>query len=163
MHINSLRPSGGIWRHRSGSTLPQGMACCLTVPRHYLNQLWENGVLWYPPEGNFTRSAMELNLQNVFEKQYFENYCHNSLGPLGPVSHCDPLYTYSTGLLMWYNNACYHKNTGIYGTRHPNPDPIYSATTHQPYDMMYLLPSLMAIWHVAVSRLRGVAEHTNSI
>ena len=38
--INSLRPSDAIWRHRSGSTLAQVMACCLTAPSHYLNQCW---------------------------------------------------------------------------------------------------------------------------
>ena len=30
----------GLWRHRSGSTLVQVMACCLTAPSHYLNQCW---------------------------------------------------------------------------------------------------------------------------
>ena len=38
--LNSLRPSDAIWRHRSGSTLAQVMACCLTAPSHYLNQCW---------------------------------------------------------------------------------------------------------------------------
>ena len=38
--INSLRPSDAIWWHRSGSTLAQVMACCLTAPSHYLNQCW---------------------------------------------------------------------------------------------------------------------------
>ena len=38
--VNSLRPSDTIWRHRSGSTLVQVMACCLTAPSHYLNQCW---------------------------------------------------------------------------------------------------------------------------
>ena len=38
--INSLWPSGAIWRQRSGSTLVQVMACCLTAPSHYLNQCW---------------------------------------------------------------------------------------------------------------------------
>ena len=38
--LNSLRPSDAIWRHRSGSTLAQVMACCLTAPSHYLNQGW---------------------------------------------------------------------------------------------------------------------------
>ena len=38
--VNSLRPSDTIWRHRSGSTLSQVMACCLTAPSHYLNQCW---------------------------------------------------------------------------------------------------------------------------
>ena len=38
--FNSLRPSDTIWRHRSGSTLAQVMACCLIAPSHYLNQCW---------------------------------------------------------------------------------------------------------------------------
>ena len=38
--FNSLRPSDAIWRPRSGSTLAQVMACCLTAPSHYLNQCW---------------------------------------------------------------------------------------------------------------------------
>ena len=37
--INSLRPSDPIWRHKSGSTLTQVMACCLTAPSHYMNQV----------------------------------------------------------------------------------------------------------------------------
>ena len=36
--FNSLWPSDTIWRHKSGSTLDQVMACCLTAPSHYLNQ-----------------------------------------------------------------------------------------------------------------------------
>ena len=38
--INPLWPSDAIWRHRSGSTLAQVMACCLMAPSHYLNQCW---------------------------------------------------------------------------------------------------------------------------
>ena len=48
--INSLRPVDAIWQHRSGSTLAQVMACCLTAPSHYLNQCWfiisKQGVQW---------------------------------------------------------------------------------------------------------------------
>ena len=40
MQVNSLRPSGTIWWHRSGSTLAQVMSCCLMAPSHYLNQCW---------------------------------------------------------------------------------------------------------------------------
>ena len=36
--INSLCPSDTIWWQRSGSTLAQVMAWCLTAPSHYLNQ-----------------------------------------------------------------------------------------------------------------------------
>ena len=38
----SLEPSDAIWRQRSGSTLAQVMAWCLTAPSHYLNQCWLN-------------------------------------------------------------------------------------------------------------------------
>ena len=38
--LNSLWPSDAIWQQRSGSTLAQVMACCLTAPSHYLNQCW---------------------------------------------------------------------------------------------------------------------------
>ena len=34
----NLWPSEAIWRHRSGLTLAQVMACCLTAPSHYLKQ-----------------------------------------------------------------------------------------------------------------------------
>ena len=63
-----LRP----WRHRSGSTSSQAMACCLTAPSHYLNQCWliTNGVLWYSPYSNFTGSALRYQ----FMMCQFENY-----------------------------------------------------------------------------------------
>ena len=38
--VNSLWPSDAIWRQRSGSTLAQVMAWCLTAPSHYLNHCW---------------------------------------------------------------------------------------------------------------------------
>ena len=38
--MNSLRPSDPIWQHRSGSTLAQVMAWCLTAPSQHLNQCW---------------------------------------------------------------------------------------------------------------------------
>ena len=33
-----ILPSDTIWWHKSGWTLAQVMACCLTAPSHYLNQ-----------------------------------------------------------------------------------------------------------------------------
>ena len=38
IYINSLGPSDAIWWQKTGSTLAQVMACCLTAPSHYLNQ-----------------------------------------------------------------------------------------------------------------------------
>ena len=52
--FNSLWPGGATWQHRSGSTLAQVMACCLTAPNHNLNQCWMGwvglwGFLWWAP------------------------------------------------------------------------------------------------------------------
>ena len=51
--LNSLWPIDAIWQHRSGSTLAQVMACCLTASNHYLNQYWPhyNGIWLYQAEG----------------------------------------------------------------------------------------------------------------
>ena len=55
--LNSLRPSDAIWRQRTGSTLAQVMAWCLTAPSHCLNQCWLiiSKVPWHSCEDNFTR------------------------------------------------------------------------------------------------------------
>ena len=52
--INSLWPRDAIRWHRSGSTLAQVMACCLTAPSHYLNQCWLiiSYVVWHSPDGD---------------------------------------------------------------------------------------------------------------
>ena len=46
-----MRPSDVIWHHRSGLTLAQVMACCLTTPSHYQNRGWIliDEVLWHLP------------------------------------------------------------------------------------------------------------------
>ena len=56
--INSW-PSDAIWRHRSGITLAQVMACCLMAPNHYLNQCWLliSEVFWHLFENHFTATA----------------------------------------------------------------------------------------------------------
>ena len=61
--INSLGPNATIWRHRSGSTLAQLMACCLPAPSHYLNQCWPfiSKVLWHSSQGNFVRDTSITN------------------------------------------------------------------------------------------------------
>ena len=63
--VSSPLPSDAIWKNRSGSTLAQVMSCFLTAPSHYLKRFWLiiKGVLWHPPESNFT-SAHELNPKN---------------------------------------------------------------------------------------------------
>ena len=61
--LNSLRPSDAIWWHRSGSTLAQEMACCLTAPSHYLNQCWLviRKIQLHSCDGNFTRDTSVIN------------------------------------------------------------------------------------------------------
>ena len=63
LNLNSLWPSDTIWRQRSGSTLDQVMACCLTVPSHYLNQCWLiiSEVQWHSYQGNVTGDASTIN------------------------------------------------------------------------------------------------------
>ena len=65
-NINSLWPSDTIWRHNSGSTLAQVMACCLMAPSHYLNQCWLiiSNVEWHSSEGKFTRNTSVINHRN---------------------------------------------------------------------------------------------------
>ena len=57
--LNSLVPSDAISRQRSGSTLAQEMACCLTTPSHYLNQccLIISKVEWRSYKGKFARDT----------------------------------------------------------------------------------------------------------
>ena len=60
--VNSLRPSDAKWRQRSGSTLVQVMACCLTAPSHYLNLCWLiSEIQWQSSEDNFTRETSAIN------------------------------------------------------------------------------------------------------
>ena len=59
----TLWPSDDIWWHRSGSTLVQVMACCLTALSHYVNQCWLiiNKIQLHPSDGNFTTDTSVIN------------------------------------------------------------------------------------------------------
>ena len=67
--INSLGPSDAIWRQKSGTTLPQVMACCLTAPSHYLNQCWLiiRKVQWCSSEDNFISNTTEIILKMIYK------------------------------------------------------------------------------------------------
>ena len=60
--FNSLWPSYAIWRPRSGSTLAQVMACCLTALSHYLDQCWLliNEVLQHLPIRTISQRVPKL-------------------------------------------------------------------------------------------------------
>ena len=82
---NSLWHSDAIWRHRTGSTLTQVMACFLLAPSHNLNQCWLiiSEVQWQSPEANSTRNSSAINyynwLENNFEKMSFKSPRANEL------------------------------------------------------------------------------------
>ena len=75
-NFNSLWPIDTTWRHKSGSTLAQVMACCLMAPSHYLNRCWLiiSKVQWHPSESNFTGATSAISSWN-----YLENYLSNIL------------------------------------------------------------------------------------
>ena len=64
-HCGLVMPHG----NRSGSTLVQVMACCLTAPSHYLKQCWLiiSEVWWQSPPGNYPRDTSAINYQTLFE------------------------------------------------------------------------------------------------
>ena len=73
-YINSLWPSDTTWRHRSGSTLIQVMACCLTASSHYLHQCWLiiSKVLWHSSEGFLIRRFEDTNQWIKIEDYIFK-------------------------------------------------------------------------------------------
>ena len=77
--VNSFWPSDTIWL-RSGSTLAQVMACCLTAPSHYLNQCWLiiSEVQWHSYKSNFTRDASTIT--NIRLKITYLKFQSNSPG-----------------------------------------------------------------------------------
>ena len=72
--VNTLWPSDVIWRHRSGSTWVQIMACCLTAPSHNLNQCWLliNEAMSHSFASSFTVSAPATILYNEFDNFTFK-------------------------------------------------------------------------------------------
>ena len=57
----SLWHSDALWRHRSGSTLVQVMACCLTVPiKPWLPEPIPTRNYWHPSQCNFTDHTLDF-------------------------------------------------------------------------------------------------------
>ena len=77
--------SHNIWRHRSGSTLAQVMACYLTASGHYLNQFWLIicEVLRHSPEGRCAGNAQDIYMWYV-SKNYLLKI---TPGPHFPVAN----------------------------------------------------------------------------
>ena len=73
--INSLRPSDAIWRHRSGSTLAQVMAWCLTYGTKPLPEpMLTYHLNWNLPGANELKQS---NLPNTVLASHTEARTHN--------------------------------------------------------------------------------------
>ena len=70
--LKKMWPSDAIWRHRSGSTLAQVMAGCLTAPSHYLKQCWLiiSYADWHSSGGNFAKDTSATNHWNQLENYF---------------------------------------------------------------------------------------------
>ena len=82
--LNSLWPSDAIRRQRSGSTLAQVMACCLTAPSHYLNQCWLI-IIWSQVTfivGQFHKRCLNHQSLKSIWKVHIWNYIQISQGPM---------------------------------------------------------------------------------
>ena len=69
IYYNSFYPNDAIWWQRSGSTLVQVMASCLTAPNHYLNQYWLiiSKAQWHPFAQKIPQlSRTKLNLKCTY-------------------------------------------------------------------------------------------------
>ena len=77
--FNSLWPNDAICRHKSGSILIQGMACCLMAPSHYLNHCWLiiSEVLLHSLDDSFKGNYLDISHWMCF-KPYDNNYSHIS-------------------------------------------------------------------------------------
>ena len=104
--INSLRSSDAIWRPRSGSTLAQVMACCLTAPSHYLHQCWLiiREVLWQSYEGNITGDTSAINYQFSLINYLFEILVKFPRGQW--VKYCFSIWLATEQTLGFYLSKC---------------------------------------------------------
>ena len=101
-------PRDDIWRHRSGSTLVQVMACCLTAPSRYLNHGWLliSEVLCNLHEIDFTVSAQSAIMCSTFKNCTFKITTASPRGQwvkvISPIIHSMPLSFHIT-TLTWFH------------------------------------------------------------
>ena len=98
--VNLLWRSDAMWRHVSGTTLAQVMACCLAAQRNYLNQCWFiiSQIPWHSSEGNFKRDTPVINHQisltitTKISFIYLRGQCENEQN-VCPHAHAMPART----------------------------------------------------------------------
>ena len=96
---NPLWPSDAIWRHRSGSSLAQVMACSLATTSHYLNQRWLITKVFC---GFYPRAISQKMLMNLIRNMCSEITLLNFLPhPPGELT------------LLWWNLGREKSNGGL--------------------------------------------------
>ena len=95
--VNSLWPTDVIWLHGFRSKLSQAMACCLTAPRHYLNQCWLviSEVLWFNFRRKYFRHLSSKWVWNLLIWDCSQN-------PMGHWVNRDYLSLYRVCYGWWY-------------------------------------------------------------
>ena len=108
--VNSLWHNDIIWRHRSGSTLAQVMACCLTVLSHYLHHCWLiiSKVHLYPVKGNFTRNTPAINHNNLPKTTYLKFY--SVLPRSNELTLCQSMFW--LGACRYHRHSIWRRNFG---------------------------------------------------
>ena len=93
--INSLWPGDAISWHRSGLTLVQVIACCLTAPSHYLNQCWSiiNEILGHLQESGFIGNAKHVNPSISLKMRLLKTPAH--------LPGANELIVWCTQLILW--------------------------------------------------------------
>ena len=94
-----------LYGNRSGSTLAQVMACCLTAPSHWLNQfrLLISEVLRLSIKSKFSVSAQATGIYNAFENYTFKMI---AISPRGQwVKHFWILHVGTFGIVTFLFNV----------------------------------------------------------
>ena len=95
MWINSLWPSNTIWRHISGSTLAQLIACSLTASSHHLIQCYLLLVMFC---GIHMRATVNAQITVLYIG--FENYTFKIAAPFPRCQRVNPEVNHT------YSNPC---------------------------------------------------------
>ena len=98
---------GLVTPYKSGSTLVQVMACCLTTPSHFLNLFWLiiSEILWHSHESNITPSALATLLCDEFENYTFKITAISHSGHWVTCVQYQPSGQHNHVMATWYTEV----------------------------------------------------------
>ena len=144
-------PRDAIWRHRSGSTLVQGTACCLTAPSHHLNQYWLiiTYALWHSSGSDSAHIAPATSLYNEFE--------HHTLKLLPHFPRANELATEICLFALTYRHELLQISCFVFnGRRHVKYEiPTISVNVPQLVQSLYSLSGWSSYRNNALSQSRS--------